>query len=190
MLKADKELGEARAVYAHCRCKWVRWRTYYRLGEVLPKVATDPHHDMNALQLWHRAALRVHEHVPVPQWQSMWPGMGHDMRDRIARDYGMAAAWGLTHGDELRDEPEETETEWERQRRVDAKAKAAAEDRLRAEIVKRLQREKEGTARRSDRDLTTCYNRSVDVRAIWREFGECNCAWSSCDLCALPEPRR
>ena len=178
-------------MYAHHRRRWLRQRTYHRLSKSLPRVATDPSRDMDALLLYHRAALRVLEDAPVPQWQSMWPGLGHDMRDRIARDYGMAVAWGLTHGDELRDELEETETEWERQRRVDAKAKAAAEDRLRAEIVRRLQREKEGTARRHERGLTTCYNRSVDVRAIWREFGECNCAYrGSCDLCALPEPRR
>ena len=77
------------------------------------------------------------------------------------------------HADELEPEdPEEIVTEWEQQRRVKANSKADAEN-----YIRNL----------SFRGLVLSVVSGVDVRAIWREFGECNCPRPGmCDLCALP----
>ena len=80
------------------------------------------------------------------------------------------------HADELEPEdPEEIVTEWEQQRRVKANSKADAEDYIRNWIIRKLQWEEEGNSVRRDRGLVFSVVSGVVVRAIWREFGECNC---------------
>ena len=185
LLEADKELGQARATYLRHRDRWVRWRSYCLLSQ---RYQENPLDDV-IFKFWKRAALRVAEFPQVPQWTSMWPGRGADYRDRAARDFGLQFAWGLTHADEIKgvdpDAPD-GETEPQRQRRVKAKARSDNEDYIRKCIVRRLQWEKEGKTHRRDRNLLHSYTRDVDVREIWREFGECNCPYhgvETCDLC-------
>ena len=189
MLEADKELGAARAVYWHRRGKWLRERSLYLLGN---QCEENPH-DLDMIILWQRQALRVLEERPVPHWESMWPGLGHTMYDMAVSDCGMAVVWGLMHADKLEPEdPEEIVTEWEQQRRVKANSKrpmprTRSTSATGSTIIRKLQWEEEGKSVRRDRGLVFSVVSGVDARAIWREFGECNCPRPGmCDLCALP----
>ena len=122
LLEADKELGEARAERAFWRGRWLRRRSFDRLWALYMKDPFNP----EAIELSQLALRRWTEPTPahVPEWQSMWPGLGRDLFDDSARRCGLAMTWGLTHVDHLKEPCDPNESEKQEQSRRTAAAKA------------------------------------------------------------------
>ena len=96
LLAADRQLGEARARLAWYRDIYTRHRTFFMLSERVLDRPTD-----RVLRAFHQRALRrVRMLPPVPEWESMWPGMcAGNIWDYNARAYGLCISRGLLHKD-------------------------------------------------------------------------------------------
>ena len=121
----------------------------------------------------------------------MWPELGSNIYDGIARHYEMSVAWGMTHADELKatdDGTAETaETEPQRQRRVNAAAKDHHTVWLRDRFRARLEAEKDDPGLRLNRNCMLTWAGSLvsqkEVRdMLRRELGACDCR-VSCEHC-------
>ena len=98
LLTADGELANARLTRMRARVHWIRLRSYRNLRRRWIETGGD---DPVIDRFYRRAWARMNEPLPEPQWQSMWPGMGHNIWEWLQEHYGLALTWGLVHMDDL-----------------------------------------------------------------------------------------
>ena len=115
----------------------------------------------------------------------MWPGLGSNIYDEIARHYGMSVTWGMAHADELKatdgGTAETAETEPQRQRRVNAAAKdhhtVWLRDRFRARLEAENEKDDPGLRLNRNCMLTCAWSLASQKEArdmLRREFGACD----------------
>jgi hypothetical protein len=178
--QADDDLDAARSDWVFRREVWLRLRTHLRMT----KLKEENPGDKEIVSQWLTAGIRLTGIWPPELWrphvEELGPGHFAARRsvaaaDLVARELGLARAWGLTHSDELAETSAPAETEWQRIQRNQARAKEQTEAHARKCILRRLEAEKADPSLRVQGGCMGDFGGGVG-RAILREMGVCVCS--------------